>query len=123
MIINRLFKTKFDDPANRAFRKITENFNKTREEINDDFYNTGHTSRLGDTLRWLLPWNKLTYPFIVTLIAFKESKNNQRSFFKLIFEHLAWSLSHKKLKLPSQTLRKVVKIDETDPTVLLRKGR
>ena len=39
------------------------------------------------------------------------------------FYHLKWSLEKHKLKLPSETLRKVVKLDEQDPTVLIRKGR
>ena len=123
MIINRLFKTKFNNPVDRAFGKIIKEFNENRQEINDDFYNTGITSRLGDALRLFTPWNKISYPFIVVLIAFKESRDNNRSFFKLIFEHLIWSFSFKTLNLPTKTLRKVVKIDDADPTVLLRKGR
>ena len=124
MIVNKLFKTNFNNPANNAFNKIIEKFNETRQEANDDFYNTGITTRLGDTLRLLLPWNKLTYPFIVTLIAFKETRGNERSFFKLIFGHLLWSMNFlKKMKLPTITLRKTVAIDENDPSVLLRKGR
>ena len=55
MIVNKLFKTNFNNPANNAFNKIIEKFNETRQEANDDFYNTGITTRLGDTLRLLLP--------------------------------------------------------------------
>ena len=45
--------------------------------------------------------------------------------FKLIKDHLGWSLNFfKKLKLPELTLRKVVKIDENNAGQLeLRKGR
>ena len=39
------------------------------------------------------------------------------------FYHLKLPLEKHKLKLPSETLRKVVKLDEQDPTVLIRKGR
>ena len=123
MSLNKIFKLKLNNPANIAFNKINEKFNETRMEISDDFYNTENTSRLGDTLRWFMPWNKLTYPFIVTLVAFKESKDNNRSFFKMIYEHLKWSFSNSKLDLPQESLRKVVKLDDADPTVEIRKGR
>lgn len=123
IIINRLFKTNFDCPANKAFDNINKEFGATtRQNVNDDFFNTSVTSRLGDTLRLFIPWNKITYPFISILIAYKES-NSKRPFLKLIFDHIVWSLSFKKLKLPTKTLRKVVKIDNEDPSVLLRKGR
>ena len=39
------------------------------------------------------------------------------------YDELKRELEKNKLKLPSETLRKVVKIDEEDPTVLIRKGR
>ena len=123
MSVNKIFKLKLNNPANIAFNKINKKFNETRMEISDDFYNTENTSRLGDTLRWFMPWNKLTYPFIVTLVAFKESKDNNRSFFKMIYEHLKWSFSSSKLDLPKESLRKVVKLDDADPTVEIRKGR
>ena len=93
----------------------------------------------------MLPWNKLTYPFIVLLVAFKESKGIARYirgtleqdsrkrpesgtkwFFKLIFDHIYWSLNvFKKINLPKETLRKIVKIQDQDidGSLKLRQGR
>ena len=68
-------------------------------------------------------WNKFTYPFICLLIAYKESMNI-KWFFKLIFEHIVWNF--KKFDpsdLPNETLRKIVKINDEDETIELRKGR
>ena len=45
-------------------------------------------------------------------------------FFKLICEHLLWSLNiFKKLSLPQSTLRKTVNINDTNNTLELRHGR
>jgi len=124
MIINRLFKTKFNNPVDRAFNKIIIDFNEIRQEVSDKFFNTGVTSRLGDALRLFTPWNKISYPFIVILIAYRESKDNNRSFFKMIFEHIIWSFKKfDSSSLPSETLRKVVNIKDEDETLELRKGR
>ena len=91
----------------------------------------------------MLPWNKFTYPFIVVLVAFKEarglakyirgtlktdfrkrSRNGTKWFFKLIFDHIYWSLNvFKKINLPKETLRKIVKIKDTDATLEMRQGR
>ena len=91
----------------------------------------------------MLPWNKFTYPFIIVLIAFKEAKGLSRYirgtlktdlrkrpksgiklFFKLIFDHIYWSLNvFKKINLPKETLRKIVKIKDTDASLKLRQGR
>ena len=71
----------------------------------------------------LFPWNKLTYPLILLLIAYKE-KQNMFWFFKLLFDHLIWSFNpFKKIQLPKESLRKIVKIADTDGTLELRKGR
>ena len=85
----------------------------------------------------MLPWNKFTYPFIVVLVAFKEarglakyirgtlktdfrkrSRNGTKWFFKLIFDHIYWSLNvFKKTNLPKETLRRIVKIKDTDASL------
>ena len=45
-------------------------------------------------------------------------------FFKLLFDHLIWSFNpFKKIQLPKESLRKLVKIADTDGTLELRKGR
>ena len=70
-----------------------------------------------------MPWNKFTYPFIIVLIAFKEAKNT-KWFFKLIFDHIKWSLNiFKKINLPKETLRKIVKIEDAGGSLEIRQGR
>ena len=91
----------------------------------------------------MLPWNKFTYPFIVVLVAFKESKgisryirgtlktdSRKRSesgtklFFKLIFDHIYWSLNvFKKINLPKETLRKIVNIKDAGDSLKIRQAR
>ena len=91
----------------------------------------------------MLPWNKFTYPFILVLVAFKEAKgisryirgtlktdSRKRSeggtklFFKLIFDHIYWSLNvFKKINLPKETLRKIVKIKDAGESLIIRQGR
>ena len=91
----------------------------------------------------MLPWNKFTYPFIVVLVAFKEARgmakyvrgtlkkdfrerprSGTKWFFKLIFDHIYWSLNvFKKINLPKETLRKIVKIKDSDESLLIRQGR
>ena len=91
----------------------------------------------------MLPWNKFTYPFIVVLIAFKEARGlaryirgttkpdfrkrsriGTRWFFKLIFDHICWSLNiFKKVNLPKETLRKIVKINDISASLKLRQGQ
>ena len=91
--------------------------------MRDAYINTDHYSVFQYGLKLLLPWNKLTYPFIAILIAYKESKNT-KWFFKLIFEHTLWSLNiFKRFNLPKETLRKIVKIEDSDGTLPLREGR
>ena len=91
----------------------------------------------------MLPWNKFTYPFIVVLIAYKEAvglgryvrgtlkkdpnkrtRSGTKYFFKLIFDHIYWSLNvFKKINLPRETLRKIIKIKDTNGSLKLREGR
>ena len=99
--------------------------------IDNDFenknYNFQKEARIVEGLRLLFPWNKYTYPFLALIIAYKESQNI-KWYFKLIFEHILWSIkmtlkSNRKLNLPEISLRKVVNITDNDETVELRKGR
>ncbi len=70
-----------------------------------------------------MPWNKFTYPFLLIIVAYRESKN-YRFFFRLIFEHLKWSFNiSKKINLPNITLRKIVNISDTSESLTIRKGR
>ena len=91
----------------------------------------------------MLPWNKFTYPFLVLLVAFKEAKglgryikgtlkidsrkrprSGTKWFFELIFDHICWSLNvFKKINLPKETLRKIVKIEDTGASLKIRQGR
>jgi hypothetical protein len=136
--INQIFKIRLSSPLKKTFDKlesdIKEGWSKT--SFNNYFY-----FQYG--LKLLLPWNKFTYPFIAVLIAFKEAKglgryvrgtlkkdSRKRSrsgikwFFKLIFDHIYWSLNvSKKINLPKETLRKIVKIEDTDESLKLRQGR
>ena len=137
--INYIFKTKLNSPLKKTFDKIESKLEKdTRTRFNNYFY-----FQYG--LKLLLPWNKFTYPFIAVLIAFKEARGIARYirgplkkdsskrkragtgtkwFFKLIFDHIYWSLNvFKKINLPKETLRKIVKIQDTGASLKLREGR
>ena len=115
--INQIFKIRLSSPLVRALDKFETNRKK------DAYYNTLNYKPFNYGLKLLLPWNKFTYPFIVVMIAFKESKN-AKQFIKLIFDHLKWSLSIlKKVNLPKETLRKIVNIEKTDASLELRQGR
>jgi len=117
ILTNKIFKTKLNSPLQKAFKKCESN------DVRDAYINTDHYSVFQYGLKLLLPWNKLTYPFIAILIAYKESKNT-KWFFKLIFEHTLWSLNiFKRFNLPKETLRKIVKIEDSDGTLPLREGR
>ncbi len=135
--INQIFKIRLNSPLKKTFDKLESKVKKgSRTSFNNYFY-----FQYG--LKLLLPWNKLTYPFIVLLVAFKVSKgvsryirgtlktdSRKRSesgtywFFKLIFDHIYWSLNvFKKINLPKETLRKIVKIKDSDESLLIRQGR
>ena len=54
----------------------------------------------------------------------KRPRSGTKWFFKLIFDHIYWSLDiFKKINLPKETLRKIVKIKDTDATLEMRQGR
>ena len=90
--------------------------------VHNDYYNVSTYKKYYYGIMLLIPWNKITYPFIVFLIAFRESQNI-KWFFKNIFEHCIWSLNiFKKLDLPNESLRKIVNIPN-DASYELRKGR
>ena len=135
--INHLFKLKLNSPLKKTFDKL---------EVNNDkpaFQNFNNYSYFQMGLKLLLPWNKFTYPLIAVFVAFKEAKSLARYirgtlkkdprkrtrsgikyFFKLIFDHILWSLNvFKKFNLPSETLRKIVKIEDTDGSLKIREGR
>ena len=117
MIFNKIFKTKLNSTLEKNMGKFKN------DKTGEYYFNFTTEVRLVDGLRLLLPWNKLTYPFICLLIAYKESMNI-KWFFKLIFEHILWNF--KKFDpsdLPKETLRKIVNINDKDETVELRKGR
>ena len=118
MYFNKIFKIKINSTLEEELNKF-----QSGEEYNSPYYNFRDRAIISDGIRLLIPWNKITYPFLVLLIAIKESKN-LKLFFKMIIEHLIWSL--KKFdtsKLPTTTLRKVVNILDKDETLEIRKGR
>ena len=113
--INQIFKTRLSSPLKKTFDKLEA------DTIIPTSFNNYFYFQYG--LKLLLPWNKITYPLLVLLIAIKESKN-LKWFFKLIIEHIIWSLKKfDKSKLPTKTLRKVVNIVDQDETLEIRKGR
>jgi hypothetical protein len=133
--INQIFKTRLSFPLKKTFDKLEA------DDLKPTSFNNYVYFRYG--LKLLLPWNKFTYPFIAVLIAFKEaagvakyvrgtfktdfskgSRKGTKWFFKLIFDHIYWSLNvFKKINLPKETLRKIVKIKDTDASLKLRQGR
>ena len=116
-MLNQILKTRLRSPLQRAFDKFETDQDK------DAYYNTSHYSYFQYGLKLFLPWNKFTYPFIAVLVAFKEAKNT-KWFFKLIFDHIKWSFNiFKKVNLPQVTLRKIVKIQDTDASLEIRRGR
>ena len=117
MISNRFFKTNFKSKLEKELDKFKYQNN------NNPYFNFQPAPRLIDALRLFLPWNKITYPFLCILIAYKES-SNLKWFFKMISEHIVWNFKNIDLsKLPNQSLRKTVKISDTDETLELRRGR
>ena len=114
MLINKFFKIRLNTPLKKVFDKY---------DIESASYNIEKSQRLADALRLLMPWNKFTYPFLLIIVAYRESKN-YRFFFRLIFEHLKWSFNiSKKINLPNITLRKIVNISDTSESLTIRKGR
>lgn len=117
MISNRFFKTNFKSKLEKELDKFKYQNN------NNPYFNFQPAPRLIDALRLFLPWNKITYPFLCILIAYKES-SNLKWFFKMISEHIVWNFKNIDLsKLPNQSLRKTVKISDADETLELRRGR
>jgi len=116
MVLNSYFKTKIKSELETALDK----YSYSQKNPN---YNFQTYPKVTDALRLLIPWNKVTYPFILLLIAYKESMN-AKWFFKIIFEHIVWSSKKfNQENLPFQTLRKTVTISDDDETVEIRKGR
>ena len=112
-----MFKISLSSPLKKIFDKFEIDIEK------DPDFNTYNYSYFQYGLKLLLPWNKFTYPFIIVLIAFKEAKNT-KWFFKLIFDHILWSLNiFKKINLPKETLRKIVNIKDTDASLEIRRGQ
>ena len=69
-------------------------------------------------------YNRRIFPefpyFQVDLIGFDMMKLNHN----LIFDHIKWSFNiFKKVNLPQVTLRKIVKIQDTDASLEIRRGR
>ena len=124
MLINKVFKINLNSSFNKELEKYLYKINP---EDGANYFNFGERVRAIEGLRLLLPWNKFTYPFLCVLIAYHETKN-LNGFLKLIFEHITWSLKwsfkdFNKVELPEVTLRKIVKIPDTDESLELRKGR
>jgi anaerobic magnesium-protoporphyrin IX monomethyl ester cyclase len=124
MLINKIFKVNLNSSFNKELEKYLYKINP---EDGANYFNFGARVRAIEGLRLLLPWNKFTYPFLCILIAYHETKGF-KWFFKLIFEHMIWSLKwsfkdFNKVNLPEVTLRKIVKIPDTDESLELRKGR
>jgi len=127
-IINHIFKTKFRSSLERKLGEFEDKKSKKaddhlniKDEVNMIFTSNYKVFQYG--LKLLFPWNKFTYPFIAVLIAYKESQNI-KWFFKMIFEHIKWSLNFfKKINLPKETLRKIVMIKDKDESLEIRRGR
>ena len=135
--INHLFKLRLNSPLKKTFDKLEA------DVIKREFQNFNNYSYFQMGLKLLLPWNKFTYPLIAVFVAFKEARglaryirgtlkkdprkrtrSGTKYFFKLIFDHILWSLNvFKKINLPSKTLRKTVKIQDTVGALKLREGR
>jgi len=116
MVLNKFFKIKIKSELEATLDK----YSYSQKNPN---YNFQTYPKVTDALRLLIPWNKYTYPFILLLVAYKESMN-VKWFFKMIFEHIVWSSKKfNQENLPSQTLRKTVTISDDDETVEIRKGR
>jgi hypothetical protein len=136
--INQIFKTRLSSPLKKTLDKLEADITK---DLRPTSFNSYFYFQYG--LKLLLPWNKFTYPFIVVLVAFKEARGLARYirgttkldfrkrtrggtkwFFKLIFDHICWSLNiFKKTNLPKETLRKIIKIENTDASLKIRQGR
>ena len=103
MLINKVFKINLNSSFNKELEKYLYKINP---EDGANYFNFGERVRAIEGLRLLLPWNKFTYPFLCVLIAYHETKN-LKWFFKLIFEHLIWSLKwsfkdFNKVELPEE---------------------
>lgn len=124
-ILNKLFKTniktKLINDIDSLYQIERVSYNS---QTSDQYYNVDTPRIVSYLLMSTIPWNKLTYPIICLIVAFKE-KESWNWFFKLIFGHLKWSINiFKKINLPKTTLRKIVNIHENNPSQLeLRKGR
>ena len=120
MYFNKIFKIKIKSTFEEELNKFQE---KDDEDTSNGIYAFRGRAIISDGIRLLIPWNKITYPFLALIIAKKESKN-LKWFFKMIIEHITWSLKKfDKSKLPAKTLRKIVNITDTDETLEIRKGR
>ena len=120
MYFNKIFKIKIKSTFEEELNKFQE---KDDEDTSNGIYVFRGRAIISDGIRLLIPWNKITYPFLALIIAKKESKN-LKWFFKMIIEHITWSLKKfDKSKLPAKTLRKIVNITDTDETLEIRKGR
>jgi len=136
--INEIFKIKLNSPLKKTLDDVE---NIIKKDSRSSSFNNYFYFQYG--LKLLLPWNKFTYPFLAILVAFKESRgfarylkgtlksdtrirtrSGMKWFFKLIFEHVYWSFKKsKKIDLPKETLRKIVKIKDTDDSLSIREGR
>jgi radical SAM superfamily enzyme YgiQ (UPF0313 family) len=123
--LNKILKTKLETKLIKKINKLYKDEKVSyNSQTSDLYYNVDAPKIFNYLLMSTFPWNKFTYPLMCLFVAAKE-KDNWIWFFKLIKDHLFWSLNFfKKLKLPNLTLRKIVKIDEKDLNQLeLRKGR
>jgi anaerobic magnesium-protoporphyrin IX monomethyl ester cyclase len=122
-IINGIFKKNIKSSYLSQLRGINNQGLNSYNSQTSDHYNMDDVNYSNYLIMSLFPWNKITYPLILILVAYKE-KQNMFWFFKLLFDHLIWSINpFKKIKLPKESLRKLVKIVDTDGTLELRKGR
>ena len=122
-ILNSIFKKNIKCSYLNQLKRISNQRLNSYNSQTSDHYNMDNVNYVNYLIMSLFPWNKLTYPLILILIAHKE-KQNIFWFFKLLFDHLIWSLNpFKKIKLPKESLRKLVKIADSDGTLELRKGR
>ena len=76
----------------RSTKRINNQGLNSYNSQTSDHYNMDDVNYINYLIMSLFPWNKLTYPLILLLIAHKE-KQNMFWFFKLLFDHLIWSFN------------------------------
>ena len=103
---------KYESPIERKLNK----FSLVKSE--DGYFNLKNNFYYS---MYILPWNSLTYPFLVLIIGYKFTKGVNKKLLILIFEHIKYSFSFVNLSFPNKSLRKIVDISGEDAQI--RRGR